>query len=188
VSQLCQLTDVKTYLGITDTNSDTVLSALIPNVSAAIESYCNRVFAQTPYTETRNGGCGPKMYLMNGPVSVVSSVTVDGQSVPPAPDARSGGYVYDASVVYIRPGGAGPQEFYKGFQNVTIEYMGGYDTTPPDVNQACVLWVAWLFNKRSRLDKRNETLGSQQTQGYDLSAMPQAVKTLLASYVRWNSL
>jgi hypothetical protein len=51
-----------------------------------------------------------------------------------------------------------------------------------------VLWVAWLFNKRSRLDKRNETLGSQQTQGYDLSDMPAFVKTALQAYVRWNSL
>ena len=188
MTDLCQLTDVKTYLGITDTNSDTVLTALVTNVSAAIESYCNRTFAQTSYTETRNGGCGPKLFLANGPITAVSSLSVNGQGVSPAPDAVSGGYVFDSNVLYIRPGGAGPQECCKGIQNVVVSYTAGYATTPYDITQACVLWVAAIYAKRNRIDKRNETLGSQQTQGYDLSAMPQTVKQMLASYVRWNSL
>lgn len=190
MSQLCALQDVKTYMGKTDTNSDTALNALIANVSAAIETYCNRTFASTSYTETRNGGCGQKMYLANGPVTAVSSLSVNGQSVPPAPDAVSYGFVFDSMMVYIRPGGGGggPQEFYKGIQNVTVQYTAGYASIPGDVNLACVLWVVYLFGKRERLDKRNETLGSQQTQGYDLSDMPKPVKTALAAYVRWNSL
>ena len=133
MSQLCALQDVKTYLGITDTNSDAVLNALVTNVSAAVEAYCNRTFASTSYTETRNGGCGPKMFLMNGPVTAVASVAVNGQSIPAAPNALAGGFVFDSSVVYIRPGAGGPQEFCKGVQNVTIEYTAGYVVTPPDV-------------------------------------------------------
>lgn len=187
MSQLCALADVKSYLGITDSNSDAVLTTLISNASTAIESYCNRVFAQATYTETRNGGCGPKLYLMNGPVTAVTSVTVNGQSVPPAPDAVSYGFVFDSSIVYIRPGGY-PGEFYKGIQNVTVVYTAGYATTPPDVNQACVLWVAAIFAKRSRIDKKSETLGQQQTQSYDTGPMPAITKQMLSSYVRWNSL
>lgn len=188
MSQLCALQDVKTYIAKTDTNSDAALTALITNVSAAIETYCNRTFASQSYTETRNGGCGQKMFLANGPVTAVASVTVNGQTVLEAPDASSGGFVFDSNVVYIRPGGAGPQEFYKGIQNVTVQYTAGYASTPSDVNLACVMWVAYLFAKRERLDKRNETLGQQQTQGYDLSDMPKAARTMLAAYVRWNSL
>ena len=56
MSQLCALQDVKTYLGKTDTNSDTVLTSLVTNVSAMIETYCNRTFASASYTETYNGG------------------------------------------------------------------------------------------------------------------------------------
>jgi len=188
VSQLCQLSDVKTYLGITDSNSDAVLNALAANVSAAVEAYCNRTFASASYTETRNGGCGPKMFLMNGPVTAVASVAVGGQSVPPAPDAASGGYVFDSNVVYIRPGGSGPQEFHKGIQNVVVQYTAGYASVPPDVSQACVLWIAAIFAKRTRIDKRSETLGQQQTQAYDLSDMPATTKRMLSSYVRWNLL
>jgi hypothetical protein len=188
VSQLCALQDVKTYLGISDTNSDSVLTNLITNVSAMIETYCNRIFALASYTETRNGGCGQKMYLANGPVTTVSSLSVNGQSVAAAPDSVSGGFVWDSMMVYIRRGGAGPQEFYKGIQNVIVTYTAGYASTPPEVNQACVMWVAWLYDKRKRLDKRNETLGQQQTIGFDLSDMPAFAKTALQAYVRWNSL
>lgn len=185
---LCALQDVKTYLGITDTNSDAVLNALVSNVSAAVEAYCNRTFASASYTETRNGGCGPKLFLANGPVTAVASVTVDGQTVNPAPDALSGGFVFDSNVVYIRPGGIGPQEFRKGIQNVVVQYTAGFASIPLDVNQATVLWIASIYAKRNRIDKRNETLGQQQTQGYDLSDMPAITKRLLSSYIRWNSL
>lgn len=188
MSDLCQLADVKSYLGISDTNSDTVLSALISQVSAGIESYCNRTFASQSYTERRNGGCGSKLYLMNGPVTAVASLTVNGQAVSAAPDDVSGGYVFDSSVLYIRPGGSGPQEFYKGVQNVTVTYTAGFTTIPLDVVHAAIAWVASLFAKRNRVDKKSETLGPQQTIGYDLSDMPAQTKRLLSSYIRWNSL
>ncbi len=190
MSQLCLLSDVKTYLGTADTNSDTVLTALITNASAFIETYCNRTFAQASYTETRNGGCGPKMYLANGPVVTVSSLTVNNQAVPAAPDAVSYGFVWDTMMVYIRrgQGGGGPQEFYKGFQNVQVVYTAGYASIPPDVAQACIELVASKYAKRNRIDKSSETLGQQQTQAYDLSDMPKSVKAALQAYVRWNSL
>lgn len=184
MSQLCALADVKAYRGITDANSDAILTTLITNVSALIETYCNRVFAQATYTETRNGGCGPKLYLMNGPVTEVSSLSVNGQAVPPAPDAISYGFVWDASTVYIRPGGY-PGEFYKGIQNVTVTYTAGYASVPPEVNQACVEWVAFKFAKRSRIDAKSETLGQQQVIAFDTSDMPKGVKTALQPYVRW---
>lgn len=186
MSQLCALADVKAYKGITDANSDAVLTTLITNVSALIETYCNRVFALAGYTETRNGGTGQKMFLMNGPVVSVSSVTVNGSAIPPAPDAISYGFVWDSSTVYIRPGGY-PGEFCKGIQNVTIAYTAGYASIPPEVNQACVEWVAFKFAKRSRIDEKSQTLGQQQVIAFDTSDMPKSVKTALQPYVRWTS-
>jgi len=185
VSELCQLDDVKEYLGVTDTTTDTVLEDLITRASAFVESYCNRIFASAGYTETRNGGGGQKFFLFNGPVTDVSSVSVDGAVVPPSPDPRTYGFVFDDLMVYIRPGGS-PGEFTKGIQNVTVCYAGGYATTPPDVAQACIELVAAKFAKRKRIDKSSETLGQQQTQAYSLSDMPASVKTALQPYVRWN--
>ncbi|MDE1907446.1 MAG: phage head-tail connector protein [Rhodospirillales bacterium] len=182
---LCALADVKTYLGITDTNSDAVLTALIASASAMIESYCNRIFAESSYTETRNGTGGAKLLLLNAPVTAVSSVTVDGYAVPAAPDAISPGYLFDQQVLYIRPG-AYPGEFVRGIQNITVAYVAGYSTVPADVNQACVELIASKYAKRLRIDKKSETLGTAQTIGFDLSDMPLSVKTALAAYRRWG--
>lgn len=189
MSQLCQLSDVKTQLGITDTNTDAVLTTLVTNASAFIETYCNRTFAQAPYTETRNGGCGQKMFLLNGPVVSVASVSVDGQAVPVAPDAVSYGFVWDNMTVYIRPGQGsygGPMEFTKGIQNVTVTYTAGFAAIPLDVAQACIELVALKFAKRQRIDKSSETIGGQQTQAYSMADMPAQVKAALQAYVRWN--
>lgn len=190
MSQLCQLSDVKEYLGVGDATTDTVLTDLIARASTQIETYCNRIFAQASYTETRNGGCGPKMFLLNGPVISVTSLSVDGQAVPAAASAVSYGFVNDDTTVYIRPAsggaGGGPMEFRKGLQNVTIVYTAGYVTTPPDVVQACIELVAYKFAKRKRIDKSSETLGQQQTQAYSMADMPSSVKSALQPYVRWN--
>ncbi len=182
---LCALADVKTYLGITETTTDAVLTALIANASTLIESYCNRVFLTATYTETRNGGGGPKLLLLNAPITAVSSVTVEGYAVPAAPDAISPGYLFDQQVLYIRPGG-NPCEFNRGIQNVTVSYTAGFATVPPDVNQACVELIASKYAKRNRIDKKSETLGTAQTIGFDLSDMPLSVKTALSSYRRWG--
>lgn len=184
MSQLCQLTDVKTYLGITVTATDAALTALITNVSAAIESFCNRTFEQASYKDTYNGTERSTLYLREGPVTAVTAVSIDGIAVGAAPDAVSAGYVFDEQMVYLR-GHCIPARFNRGVQNVTVSYTAGYVTIPADVNQACVSWVADLFAKRTRIDKKNETLGTQQTQGYDLSDMPATVRTVLQPYVRF---
>lgn len=181
MSQLCALSDVKTYLGIAASTSDTVLSALIPNVSALIENFCNRVFAQAAYTETRSGNGGNRLFLRNAPVTAVSSVTVDGLAINQALNGTSSGYLFDDTTIYIR----GCQVFTRGVLNVAVAYTAGFATTPADVNQACVEWVADKYGKRNRQDKKSETLGTQQTQAYDLSDMPASVKSALQSYVRW---
>lgn len=181
MSQLCALEDVKTYLGLTGGTSDVVLAPLITNVSALIENFCNRVFAQAPYTETMNGNGGYRLMLGNAPVSAVASVTVDGLAITQAANATDSGYVFDDDTVYIR----GCQRFNRGVQNVTVAYTAGFATIPQDVNQACVEWVADKYGKRNRIDKKSETLGTQQTQAYDLSDMPESVRSALLSYVRW---
>lgn len=185
MSQLCQLADVKTYLGISTSATDVVLAALITNASDFIESFCNRTFAPNSYTETRNGSGTNRLFMREAPVTAVASVTIDGFPVAAATNAVSPGFVFDDLMVYVRPGGF-PCLFTKGVQNVVVQYTAGFATTPAAVAQACIELVAHKFGKRDRIDKKNETLGAQQTQGYDMSAMPAQVKLALQPYVRWD--
>jgi hypothetical protein len=181
VSQLCQLTDVQTYLGDSASSSAVALDALIENASAFIEQYCNRTFALANYTETRNGNGGNRLFLLNGPVVSVTAVSVNGQTIAAAPSVMANGWVNDDSMVYLR-GGC----FTRGFQNVTVAYSAGFATIPADVAQACIELVAEKFAKRNRIDKVSETLGTQQTQAYIQADMPARVKTALQPYIRWN--
>lgn len=180
MSQLCNLGDVKSQLGITSNATDTVLSTLITNASAFIESYCNRVFALSPYTETRNGTGQDRMYCANGPIVSVSAVTVDTTAQVPAPDALSCGYVFDDDMIYLRGG-----VFCRGVQNVVLSYTAGFAQVPFDVAQACIELVTLKFAKRDRIDKLSETLGTQQTQAYSMADMPQQVATTLSNFKRW---
>ena len=182
MSDLCALADVKAFLGITSSATDAVLSALITNVSAAIESYCNRTFASAAYTETRNGNGGWRLFLGNGPVTAVVSVAVDGQAIPAAADALASGYLFDEGTLYLRG-----YCFSRGVQNVTVSYTAGYASVPGDVVQACVEAVAHHFAKRDRIDKASETLGTQQTISDSQADMPAAVKTALKQRVWWTS-
>ena len=187
MSALCLLADVKTYLGITVTTTDAVLSSLITNVSAVIESYCNRTFAQATYNDTRNGTGSDRMFLANGPVTAVASVTIDGIAITAAPDAITAGYVFDDSLVYLRPGGFYPSRFNKGVQNCTIVYTAGYATIPADVAQVCIEIVAFHFAKRDRVDKASETLGTSQTISFSQADMPAGAKLALKQRVFWST-
>jgi len=186
MSDLCALADVKTYLGITDTNSDAVLTSLVTNASAMVEQFCNRVFAQASYTETRNGNERVQLCLKNTPVTAVASVTINDTPVLPAVGATGTGYVFDDISIYLRQGGY-QSAFIRGMQNVTVVYTAGFATIPMDVAQACIELVAQKYAKRNRIDKASETLGTQQTISFSQADMPAQVRTALQPYIRWGS-
>jgi uncharacterized phiE125 gp8 family phage protein len=178
---LCTLADVKAFLGLTTSATDGVLTTLIANVSATIESYCNRTFASTAYAETRNGQGGNRLFLANGPVTAVASVSVDGQAIPPAMGTGIG-YLFDETTVYLRG-----YAFNRGVQNVAVAYTAGFAAVPSDVAQACIELVASHYAKRDRIDKASETLGTQQTISYSQADMPAAAKSALKQRVWWTT-
>ncbi len=189
---LTTLTDVKTYTGATDPSGDAAITALISNASAFIERFCNRTFGLASYTEVRNGNNRPRMMLNNSPITAVSSLSIDGYSIQVSSGPTVGGYTFDNHSIYLRPGyinGSGFRgygEFTRGIQNVVIAYTAGFATVPSDVAQACIELIAFKMAKRNRIDKKNETLGAQQTIGFDTSDMPASVKTALVPYQRFT--
>ncbi|OYV49373.1 MAG: hypothetical protein B7Z78_13805 [Rhodospirillales bacterium 20-60-12] len=182
---LTTLADVSLYIGATDTSEDQVITALIANASAFIESFCNRTFAITAYTETRNGNNRPRMMLNNSPITAISSLAIDAVTIPLSTGPTVPGYTFDLNSIYLRPGGS-YNTFRRDVQNVQVSYSAGFSSVPSDVAQACIELVAFKRAKRSRIDKKNETLGSQQTIGFDTSDMPASVKTTLMPYQRFT--
>jgi hypothetical protein len=95
-NDLTTLADVKSWLGRTDTNSDTLIAALITRASRSICSYLQRpLLLPHSVSEVHDGTGGNILVLKEWPVLSVSSVVIDGIAIPQAAQ-QSHGWVLDA--------------------------------------------------------------------------------------------
>jgi hypothetical protein len=138
VGDLVQLAAVKSWCGVTTTNDDALLAALITQISRGIYNYLNRSFVlPTNVVENYDGNGRQQLLLRNWPVGAIASLTIDGQPIPPAPPLVANsppqpGFVLEASD--DQPPGAmqqlflrGDYRFQKGRQNVLVAYRAGYE-------------------------------------------------------------
>lgn len=156
---LTTLTAVKLHLGISDTSEDALLTQLINQASADIESRCNRTLTrETRTAEAYTGDGGKKLYLDLYPVAEVAAVTLDGVAVTD----------------YVLTGKSGLLTREDGWTNglaITVTYTGGYQleavTGPPaiardmpfDLEYAAILWVATAYNSRGSEHLSDESIG-----------------------------
>lgn len=85
MTDLTTLSDVKTWLGRSDTNSDALLSALITRTSRQICSYLQRpLLLPRTVTEIRDGSYTNVIVLAEWPVLSVASVMTRGIAIPQA--------------------------------------------------------------------------------------------------------
>src|SRR4051812_20552278 len=121
---LASLADVKTWLNVTTSTDDALLTRLIAQASRAIYGYLsvNTLFLQS-YTDAYDGVNNVRQYLNVWPVLSVSSVNVSGVSIIAAPAQPAIGAGYRAETYNGIPPGR-PQavdlygySFQKGRQN-----------------------------------------------------------------------
>lgn len=186
-------TKVKSFLGITDSSSDTVIDELITGVTAFIKSYCGgRSFLSASYVETYDTYKGRhKIFLKQLPVSAISAVEYR-SGTPSSPQwvtYSADGYLPYFSTGYIYFYGALPQIA----QGMRISYTAGYlidwnnefsatHTLPADLTLAANEMVASLFNTRRASGITNETTEGQSiTYDFNKAVTPQ-VSEILTSY------
>jgi hypothetical protein len=114
-------------------------------------------------------------------VSAVTSLTIDGLTIPPAV-GQGIGYLFDDTTIYLRG-----YTFCRDVQNVAVTYTAGYAPVPGDVAQACIEIAAFHYAKRDRMDKSSETLGTAQTISFSQADMPAWAKLALKQRV-WNTI
>ncbi len=162
--------DYKTIKGISGTDYDARLDALIPMAQAMLEKWSGRKFDPATYTDEKYDGPGAaSIQLKNYPVKSLTSVeyvdtlgnesTIDATSYTCDPltgiikfqPSRNGRLLvtreWDEVVVpdYI---GDCPQ-FIEGHQNIQVTYSAGYDTMPPDLQLAMIQFVDYLMGEVS---------------------------------------
>lgn len=167
---LCSLDDVKQYLGIETTNSDTLITSLIGGVSAFIENSTNRVFSITDYTEVRDGTGNSKMPVCFAPIIEIISVKINDIEY----DVKN-----TQSLIYFSNGNIFPA----GIMNVELKYKAGYSSVPLDVKEACIELVAYKFKQKDRIGLNGKTLAGEVI-SFEQKDIRIEIKNVLASYVR----
>ena len=154
---LTNITAIKLHLGITDGSDDALLTQLINQASADIESRCNRTLTrETRTNETYDCTGGTRLYMDLYPIYSVASVTVEGETVTDYQVQSATGYL-------------DREDGWNG--EVKVTYTGGYllepITGPPaiardlpyDLEYAAVLWIAAAYNTRGSEHLSDEAVG-----------------------------
>lgn len=135
---------LKAQLGITDTNSDTLLSTnIMPGANAAIENYCKQVFEVATYSDYLRGQDDFILQLPHCPIVSITSITIDPYETSPEVIA-GGNTAFDANrgQCWVLPTYSGSQFFrkaWRGIPNVLVSYSAGYSTIPSDLQDAFAL-------------------------------------------------
>lgn len=194
MNQLTTTAKVKAYLGITDTNSDTLIDSLVLGVSEFIAGYCgNRKFEQQTFTEVYDTKHGRhKIFLKQIPVSSITSVKYRG-GTPSTPVWIT--YNVDSYLPYLAEGYI---HFYSALpqvaQGMQIVYIAGYlidfdnetdaglHTLPADLSMAATDIIGTILNTRKAGGVTNESTEGQSIT-YDFKrAMSQSTKIILDRY------
>lgn len=178
MADLTTLAAVKAYGPISGTELDTLLGALITRASTSIENFLQGAVLSASYTETRNGTGGSAMLLRQYPVSAVTSLSIDGNSVPQATSyGQPGWWLADRQLLLFG------YRFTRGIGNVLVTYTAGFVTTPPDIEQACIETVLLALKRRDHIDVSSKSLAGE-TISYITADLTPSAKVVLNSYRR----
>lgn len=169
--QLCSVTEVKSYLGITTSKYDTVIDLMVSESTDWTEQECgNRRFFnnQQNNTEIYDGDYDQtgrdKIFLKRWPITVLDTAQNieinDGNEANPNWIKVSASRIVkddENGIIYFLDGL--PYGEMKGRRNIRITYQGGYIQIPNDLKLACIKMVAKEFGKRLAQGLTQESVG-----------------------------
>lgn len=205
MTQLTTLTKVKLALGITNTDSDVLLTDYINQVSAFISSLCGgRNFEAVERTEIYDVCEGTKVFLKNYPLIADADLTVEyrtGQVGTPVwvPYTINDYYVY---------GEEGYLDFQSRYQNywnggkqaLRVTYTGGFlidwdnegdillHNLPADITGLCTALVMNMFNTSGTASGvKSESTEGQSVTYTDVSSLTLTggQSSVVARYMRY---
>lgn len=133
---LVTLDETKTWckVGALDTTYNDLLSMLINAVSTFLINRIGRGVKSADYTQKMVWEGGNLIVLKNYPVSTITSVKVDDETIT---DYVS---LTDQGLIYVN------DEIEKG-STVEINYTAGYSTVPDDLKVACLELIKTRFDR-----------------------------------------
>lgn len=168
---LTTLEHLKTWLGITSTQDDALLTELIARCSALIERYLNRTVLDHSVHERRAGHDKNSLLFQEYPVTTVDRVVVDGHVL------ASSDYYATATTLHRLGSGVFPA----GQGNIELDYNAGYAEVPADIEQACLEIAALRYKERERIGQQSKSLAGETVSFY-LQALSPTAKAALNQY------
>lgn len=206
---LCTLASLKTYLGITNTDNDDILTMLIKQNSAMIENYLNYSLARKENdAEVHSVNNEQLLLLDNQPIQSVSAVSIGGMSID---DFKLIPKYANAGMLYRGLGWCGEYytrgmsyDAFAGVYEIEVSYISGYylpgdtgytegasDSLPYDIMTACIIACAeeWNVKINNAEGIKSYSEGGQSTTFLDNGTMADSglsrkVCSMLESYKR----
>lgn len=132
-----------------DNSEQELVQALIDLASEHLEQQCRRRFEQQTFTELHDGDGSRSLLLNNPPIVTINEVsvittseTLEYSSLYFLPENNPGIITWNPRITTDSLG-----YFPRGKQNISVEYIGGYDTIPKTVEFLVAEMVIEAFAK-----------------------------------------
>lgn len=177
--------EYKAYKGISSTNQDAAIDAVIPKVSKLIKTICKRTFVDhvnDPKTETFKGGT-PYLLLNETPVIQVISVEFSADMGSTYTDlVEYTDYALDVEDDMIYP--VNTTEFPKYINGYKVTYMAGFETVPEDLKLAALdLTEYYLRNDMAVHSPKAPGTNSVQIEYISAATLPAHIRRVLNQYM-----
>lgn len=148
-ADLVTLDQVKSWLSITTTDTDTLLAAAITRASAAVTSYIGRRPLAGSYRETVEVPALVKeVALARWPVTALTAVTSGGDALDVDADVRMDG---DTGTLCRLDTTGRSRPWSWGCRTVlVVTYDAGFDTAPADIQDAVLQLITAAWSARGR--------------------------------------
>lgn len=186
---LTSLEMARSHLNIsaTDTTQTPRLELFVNAATARIESMTDRLLKERTITELRSGRKNNIIVLRQWPVTAITSVKVDSESVFSAESALSPSdyqIADDQTAVQIKG-----RVFESGTNNIQIVYTAGYNATDhagqlADLEIATLWMVEWFYRHRERGDMGRSSKSKGDESVGILIDMPPMIQAIIRDYKR----
>jgi hypothetical protein len=184
------LTQLKAYVGATDTADDVLLADCILRAQTWMERFTKRRF-ECPADSTRtfdgiHDVCGRELWLDTDLCAITSITNGDATSITPAQVVSEPRNTTPYYALTLKAS-SGLAWTYTTDPEDAIEVTGrwAYSITPPaDIEQACVRLAAWLYRQKDSSADIDRPMVSADGATLLPTRIPSDVEAILRSYVR----
>jgi hypothetical protein len=175
---LTTLEKVKNELGgITGTSLDALLNFIITAASRILMTQTGRRFKSAAVTYTTDGTATRGLSLPNGPVTAISTVVIDGTTIPPIVTLGDTGWTQQGDRVRLVG-----HRFDIGTNNVVVTYTSGYTSIPEDLEQGCIELACWMYKNRDHFGIQQSSTHDANAVTYRRDELPFLVRAVIDSY------